>query len=127
LLENDACSVYEFRPKACRLAASGDASICARSYNNLSDEQIPTPALHMMGRIVFSTAVAVALKKCGLPHDAYELVAGLVRALDVPNAEQEWLRGNDIFAGVMRDPDDVMAQPQARMMLGHAFAQASPA
>jgi Fe-S-cluster containining protein len=122
LLEQDVCSIYDSRPKACRLAASADASVCARSYHNVTDEDIPTPALHLMGRTVYAIALAVALKRSNLPYDAYELNSGLVRALDVPDAERAWLNGNDIFADVMHDPAaDIFAERPTQMLFKHAF------
>jgi hypothetical protein len=50
LLENDACSVYAIRPRSCRFWASADAAICARAYHGISDEDIPAPRLHLVGR-----------------------------------------------------------------------------
>jgi hypothetical protein len=35
LLEDNVCSIYSARPSACRLAASADAELCARSYHNI--------------------------------------------------------------------------------------------
>ena len=37
-------------------------------------------------RTIYATAMAVALKRSQLPYDGYEFIAGLVRALDVPDA-----------------------------------------
>ncbi len=121
LLEENVCSIYEARPKACRLAASADAEICARSYHNVTNEDIPTPALHLAARSVYAIALAVALKHSNLPYEAYELNAGLVRALDEPDVEKRWLAGEDIFSNVMRDPADIFAEPQTQMMFKHAF------
>lgn len=120
LLENDACSIYELRPLTCRFAASADAAICARSYRNLSGENIPTPLLNLRGSNAYAVAVAAALKRAGLPYHAYELNAGLARALANDNAEAAWLAGEDIFSDVARDPD-VFSQGPAGQMYRHAF------
>jgi Fe-S-cluster containining protein len=117
LLENDLCTVYEHRPKACRLAASADANICERSYRNTTNENIPTPFLYLMGRNAYALAFAAALKKVALPHHAYELNAALVRALDTEHAERRWLSGEDIFAGVMQDPEDVLLSPEIQSFM----------
>jgi hypothetical protein len=122
LLEQDICSIYDKRPTACRLAASADASICARSYRNLTNEDIPTPALYLATRSVYAIALAVALKRSNLPHDAYELNSGLIRALDVVDAERAWLSGDDIFSDVLRDPEPaIFAQPGTQMLFKQAF------
>ena len=121
MLEDHACSIYERRPKACRLAASADAEICARSYHNVTNEDIPTPALYLIARSVYAIAFAVALKRVGLPYAAYELNAGLTRALNVPDAEKKWLAGEDVFSDVMQDPADIFAEPQTQMLFKRAF------
>lgn len=121
MLEDNVCSIYEFRPKACRLAASGDAEICRRSYHNLTNEDIPTPALNLMARSVYAVAFAVALKRANLPYAAYEFNSGLTRALDVPDAEKKWLGGENIFSDILHDPVDIFAEPSTQMMFKHAF------
>jgi Fe-S-cluster containining protein len=121
MLKEDACTIYEFRPQGCRLAASGDAEICARSCRGLSDEKVPVPKLNLMGRTVYAMAFAVALRRANLPYAAYEFNAGLARALDVADAEKKWLGGEDIFSDVRRDPMDIFAEPPTQMMFKHAF------
>jgi hypothetical protein len=121
LLEHDACSIYDSRPKACRVAVSGDAAVCARVLRQLTNERIPTPTLYVDTANTYAVAMAIALKQSQLPHHAYELVAGLIRALEVADAERAWLDGDDIFSGVMRAPGDVLAGGSAQFMFRHAF------
>ena len=52
--------------------------------HNLTNEDIRTPVLHLMVQTVY----AIALKRSDLPYGAYELNAGLVRAIDVADAER---------------------------------------
>jgi Fe-S-cluster containining protein len=120
LLKDHLCSVYECRPSACRLAASGDAAICERSYNNVTDEDIAMPAVHLLSRATFSAALAMALKYAGLPHQTYELNSGLARALERKDSEKAWLSGEDIFAGTLREAGDFFDEEPARIF----FAQA---
>lgn len=121
LLEQDLCSIYESRPMTCRLAASADASICARTYHNISSEDVPTPMVYLFGRNSFAVAMAAGLRKASLPHHAYELNAALTRALNTPDAERRWLAGEDIFSDVPRDPGDALAHPQAQWLYEHTF------
>jgi Fe-S-cluster containining protein len=107
LLQNNQCSIYEFRPLFCRLAASFDAEVCRRSYSNITDEGIPTPVMYMSGRDAYSTALTVALKGAGLPHLCYEFNSALNIALTTPAAEKAWLTGNDIFAAAVKQDDAV--------------------
>jgi hypothetical protein len=122
MLEQDICSIYEARPQTCRFGVSGDAQICARVFHDLSNEMIPTPHVFLKGKSAYSIALAIALKRSNLPHEAYELNAALVRALDTADAERAWLGGQDIFLGVMRDPVDMLANGRdAQMMFQRAF------
>lgn len=121
LLDRDVCSIYESRPRSCRLAASADAEICARSYHGVTNEDIPTPALHLMGRTTYAIASAVALRQSNLPYHAYEFNSGLARALEVQDAEKLWLAGTDIFSDVMRDPSNIFDEPPTQWMFRHAF------
>jgi Fe-S-cluster containining protein len=70
MLENDVCSIYDSRPNACRLAASADSAICARSFLTLTNEYIPTPALYLMGRSVYSVAFRITLMSSTLRWSA---------------------------------------------------------
>lgn len=62
LLEDVVCSIYDFRPKVCRLAASADAEICARTYHNITNENVPTPMMHLVGRSAYAMVMAAG---CG--------------------------------------------------------------
>jgi Fe-S-cluster containining protein len=121
-LSNDQCSVYEKRPHSCRLASSADAGICFRSYTNLTDEHIPTPAVYLMARDAFSSAIAFALRKAALETAVYELNSGLVCALDRPDAEQAWLAGEDIFSTALRDPVDLFSNPSVEAAYHQFFS-----
>ena len=123
MLHENSCSIYEFRPRACRLAFSTDAGICARFFNNLSNEDIPSPVIFNIGRIMYSIALAGALRRANLPYQAYEFNSALVCALGHDDAEKAWLGGEDIFAHAKRDTSgDVFSDDQARMMYDHAFS-----
>lgn len=123
MLQNNECSIYQYRPLFCRLAASGDAEICRRSYTNITDEDIPTPMMYLVGRDAYSTALAVALKAAGLPYLCYEFNSALSIALTTPDAERAWLTGNDIFAAAVKQDDAVPFEdsPGLRMLYDLAF------
>ena len=104
---NNICSIYQLRPQACRLAASGDATVCARSYHNETDEGIPTPYVYLMSRTGYTLAMVAALEKAGLPSNSYELNSALAKALETPDAERRWLSGEDIFDGIHKDPGKI--------------------
>src|ERR1700722_7856026 len=103
-LGGDLSSIYDARPKVYRLAASADAAICARTYHNITNEDVPMPMMYLIGRAAYAMVMAAGLRHVDLPHHAYEFNAALSRALETDRAEQRWLAGDDIFADVHRDP-----------------------
>jgi hypothetical protein len=123
LLIDNLCSIYDFRPTACRFAASSEVAVCERSYR-LMGEDIPTPVSHLRGRGTYAVALACALRRAAFPHAAYELNAALTRALERQDAEAAWLAGDDVFEGVLREPADPFQQPQVMAIYQHAFGPA---
>ncbi len=121
MLKDDACSIYESRPVACRFAASPDADLCNRVLRELSRETVPVPLQYLRGRGGYEIATAIALKKAGLPHYYYEYNAALMRALERDDAEHAWLGGEDVFADIRRDPRDVLEGAPVPLMTKLAF------
>lgn len=121
LLEDHLCSIYVDRPKVCRLAASGDADICARSYSNITNEDIPTPVLYLMGRGAYAIAMAIALRHAGFNPVAYEFNSALYIALQRDDAEQAWLSGDDVFAGAIAEAGSAFENPDAQTIYEMAF------
>src|SRR5262245_64091249 len=70
---------------------------------------VPTPTLYLGARTIYAAAMALALKRSQLRTTHTSFVAGLIRALDVPDAERAWLSGDNILSDVMRYPGDVIA------------------
>lgn len=105
----------------CRLAGSADAEICARTYHNITNEDVPTPAVYVFGRAAFSVALKAGLRKAELSDHSYEFNAALARALEIEDAERRWLNGEDIFRDVRRDPEDGLEHPQAQELYRQAF------
>jgi len=104
MLQDNNCTIYEHRPKACRQAASTDAGACARVHRSLTNERIPSPAPYDGSRVAYATALYAALSHAALDTMAYDFNAAMVRVLDTPDAESRWLAGEDIFSGVPREP-----------------------
>ncbi|MGE0179445.1 MAG: YkgJ family cysteine cluster protein [Sphingomonas sp.] len=123
LLQDDACRIYAARPLVCRTTASEDAAVCRRAYRLLSDEEIPQPLVFINQRTGYSIALAGALKHAGYPAGAYEFNDALHTALARPDAEAAWLKGEDIFAAVQRDPGgDPFANPTHLELYREAFS-----
>lgn len=79
--------------------------------------------VYLASRSVYAIAKATALKKVDLPYHAYEFNAALACALDNDHAEQDWLGGNDIFADVQKDPEDIFSLPETLEMYKYAFGE----
>ena len=102
LLIDGACSVYEARPGACRGFSSTSAEICRRGFEGEA-VQVNTPAVWTVLRGAHKQALWGALAAEKLPAEYYEFHHALRIALEVPDAENRWLAGEDIFAGVARE------------------------
>jgi hypothetical protein len=101
LLENNMCSVYSARPGPCRGVTSTSVEVCERAFNG-ANAVIPTPVVWDTLRNAELQAMMAALTAVELPSESYELNEAICVALDDPNAESRWLRGQDVFAGVAR-------------------------
>src|SRR5262249_26844399 len=68
MLNDDACSIYEHRPMACRFAASPDDFACRRVMIELVREPVKMAPWHMRGRGGYEMAMVIALHRAELPH-----------------------------------------------------------
>jgi hypothetical protein len=100
LLENNACSVYAARPSPCRGVASSSVRACERAFRGAA-VPIPTPAAWGTLRNAELQAMMAALTAVDLSPESYDLNEAVCVALDDPNAEARWLKGEDVFAGVI--------------------------
>jgi len=105
LLEDRACSLYAVRPDPCRGLSSYSAAACRISMEaEESGEPVPKVQEHAVLRALHTHTVWAALKAAGLPYITYSLNHALDRALDLDDdAEERWLAGEDVFAGVQQD------------------------
>ena len=63
---------------------------------------IPTPSVWTVLRGAHLQAIWAALAAVDLPSDSYELNEAICLALEHPDAEPRWLKGEDVFKGVTR-------------------------
>jgi hypothetical protein len=102
LLVANACSVYLARPSACRGLTSISVQTCERGYNG-EEVQVQTPAVWTEVRQAHNQAMWAALTVSALPADSYELNHAMLVALETPDAESRWLKGENVFADVSCD------------------------
>ncbi len=117
LLDGSVCSVYDVRPGSCRGLTSISARTCERGFNG-ENVQVTTPYLWATLRSVHLQALWAALMAAELPADGYELNHAITVALDTPDAEGRWLKGEDIFVGVakLRDARTALDAQGKRVM-----------
>jgi Fe-S-cluster containining protein len=99
LLDNNTCSVYGARPGPCRGVTSASVRACQAAFNGAA-VSIPTPMVWSTLRNAEVQAMMAALTAVELPAESYELNEAVCLALDNPDAELRWLKGEDVFAGV---------------------------
>jgi Fe-S-cluster containining protein len=99
LLDNNTCSVYGARPGPCRGVTSASVRACQAAFNGAA-VSIPTPMVWSTLRNAEVQALMAALTAVELPAESYELNEAVCVALDNPDAESRWLKGEDVFAGV---------------------------
>jgi Fe-S-cluster containining protein len=123
LLENNACTVYDARPAACRGFTSISVKACERAFNG-ENVAVNTPIVWTMLRNAHKQAMWAALVAAELPSTSYEFHHALLVALETPDAEARWLAGGDVFAGVAYEQTGPAEQEQNRRIIDQLVAGA---
>jgi Fe-S-cluster containining protein len=124
MLVANECSAYAGRPLACRAFASFSLPKCEEAFRT-GGVDIPTPAINGVLRRACNQALWSGLAAVGLPFTLYELNHALLVALENPDAEQRWLRGEDVFAGVTSDDAGAaVSDPNVQLFLDVVAAAA---
>jgi Putative zinc- or iron-chelating domain len=105
------CVIYAVRPLACRGLASYDRKACARAASGKLDA-IPYAEPPMQVRSLVQNALQAALRQTGLSWGSYELNGALSAALQHPESEAAWLRGDQVWQD--HQVSDIDAQEMAR-------------
>lgn len=106
MLEDKACSEYAPRPLVCRAVLSKSLETCLRIFEENSGETMnfADNTTDIRGYVVIMMQAALDL--AGLPPVHYEMNQALAIALENPDAEERWLGGENLFAGVPIDGHD---------------------
>jgi hypothetical protein len=99
LLVDNSCSVYAERPFVCRQTAAYEVQPCIEGFEG-RDGLMRAPRRELAASSNAHVAMLAALKAAGLGTDGYELAGALSRVVDDPGAEERWLAGEDVFAGL---------------------------
>jgi Fe-S-cluster containining protein len=94
------CSIYASRPLACAGAFSMSRAACENATTNpTAAQQVPTDSYAKAWTMGVSGGLQRALVEAGLDGNLYELSSIVLRALEVPDAAERWLRREDVFYG----------------------------
>ena len=108
-LVDHACGVHPARPINCRQFLSTSVDACIESFGT-GQGQVPYVAAATDRGVLARLLLTGAMKAAGLPDKSYELAGALAAALADDTAEQRWLAGEDVFAGVLVTPRPASAQ-----------------
>ncbi len=106
ILEDKACSEYAPRPLVCRAVLSKSLETCLRIFEQNSGEMVPFSDNTADIRGYVMIMIQAALDLAGLPPVHYEMNQALAIALQNPDAEERWLKREDLFAAVPIDGHD---------------------
>ena len=106
-LVEEACSIYEVRPLACRGGNSINSDLCRRHVEDMENVQkeeelegrpywIHAVPFHVMR--VLREGLTTGMKKWDLGQEKLELTAATRIALQEKDALENWIAGKDIFA-----------------------------
>lgn len=124
LLEDNACSIYASRPGACRGFVSTSVKACERGFNGETNVQIDTPGVWITLRSAQKQALLAALAASDLPNRCYEFHHALRVALETPDAESRWLKGEDIFRDVAYERMDDTTEAHNQQIIATLVAGA---
>lgn len=101
LLVDGQCSVYPYRPFACRAWNSTSAARCETIFTHGNPVTMLPPLDMRTYEAVWDVARGVtdSLQQSRLDGKSYELHSILQRVLATPEAAQRWAQGEDVFAG----------------------------
>jgi Fe-S-cluster containining protein len=123
LLLDNLCSVYADRPMVCRQTTSLLLEACIDEFEDRNRQvQIPISSLHLAYAGSAHVAMLGALRAVRLPSAGYELSAALSRVLEVPDAEQRWLAGDNIFRDL---PEAPRRSPELDLVAGRIAEEIS--
>jgi len=103
LREDRHCGIYPIRPLSCRGYSSLSRSTCEDAFAGQVD-QVPVHGLVQDSATGVMEGLMEATTALGLEWEKYELESAVLRALEVPDAAERWLRGERVFAGGDRLP-----------------------
>jgi Fe-S-cluster containining protein len=97
--EDGLCQAYAARPLVCAGVFSFSRAACQISQPGPSETNVPLDRTAKAWTLGISGGLQQALVAAGLDGNIYELHSIVLRALEVENAFDRWLKGEDIFAG----------------------------
>lgn len=121
ILQDSICSEYMARPLVCRAVFSKSLETCLNIFERNSGEPFPFTDETTDIRAYVVSIMQASLILAGLPHLHYEMNQALAVALAQADAEDRWLAGEALFAGVPVDEADL--RPTSLSAMIHALVE----
>lgn len=94
------CGIYAVRPIACRRAHSLDAEVCHELARDPGSElRVPLSEALDWNSSALVLGAYEGMTHGGVPPHQYELTGAVALALETPQVEARWGRGEDVLAG----------------------------
>lgn len=92
-LVDQACSIYDVRPLACRKCVSLDVERCRQM-----SETVPSDKAMYYKTEAITLGMVAAYERIKRPSAPHEFISSLLSAMNDPTAEERWWNGEDVFA-----------------------------
>lgn len=98
--EEGRCTIYDVRPLACRMHHSQDRAACERA---LTDPSTEVPIIPDFAKATMPVARGLhrGSRAAGKFSDDLEFVPAIRIAIEEPDAEERWLKGEPVFAAAV--------------------------
>jgi uncharacterized protein len=101
-LRDGHCTVYEARPIRCRSWNSTDREACEVGFHDPRTPVVPVDPYAFEAGMGVQEGLYDGVKQAGLDGARYELHSAILRALEVPDAAERWINGENVFVGCTR-------------------------
>ncbi|MDX2200198.1 MAG: YkgJ family cysteine cluster protein [Phycisphaerae bacterium] len=109
--DDGACTIHPFRPLGCRGYTSFSKELCDAAL--AADEpghDGPLDATAWAAAGAIGDGLKAALREADLDDQHYEFHSALLRAIETPDAEARWSRGEDVFSDLPRVVSERLAR-----------------
>ncbi len=109
--DDGACTIHPFRPLGCRGYTSFSKELCdAALAADQPGHDGPLDAVAWAAAGAIGDGLKAALREADLDDQHYEFHSAILRAIETPDAEARWSRGEDVFSDLPRVVSERLAR-----------------